>query len=127
MRVRLRTPICELLGIEVPIVQAPVSSAPALAAAVSNAGALGMLQLSWLGLEEEEEEEGPSRRPPNKAASRPSVAGANLALEWSQRDRLELALEEGVSAVSLFWGDPSPYLSTGTTRAGHGLYSQPRA
>jgi hypothetical protein len=31
-------------------------------------------------------------------------------LEWSQRDRLQLALEEGVSAVSLFWGDPSPYL-----------------
>ena len=50
--VRLRTPICDLLGIEVPIVQAPVSSAPALAAAVSNVGALGMLQLSWLGLED---------------------------------------------------------------------------
>jgi nitronate monooxygenase len=104
MRVRWRTPICELLGIEVPIVQAPVSSAPALAAAVSNAGALGMLRLSWLGLEEARAVIRETRR------LTACPFGVNLVLEWSQRDRLELALEEGVSAVSLFWGDPSPYL-----------------
>jgi nitronate monooxygenase len=101
---RVRTPICELLGIEVPIVQAPVSSAPALAAAVSNAGALGMLQLSWLGLEEARA----VIRETKRLTARPF--GVNLVLDWSQRDRVELALEEGVSAVSLFWGDPSPYL-----------------
>jgi NAD(P)H-dependent flavin oxidoreductase YrpB (nitropropane dioxygenase family) len=42
-----RTPVCELLGIEQPIVQAPMAAIPRLAAAVSNAGALGMLTLTW--------------------------------------------------------------------------------
>jgi len=41
------TPVCELLGIEQPIVQAPMSAIPPLAAAVSNAGALGMVTLTW--------------------------------------------------------------------------------
>ena len=41
------TPLCELLGIEQPIVQAPMSDIPPLAAAVSNAGALGMVTLTW--------------------------------------------------------------------------------
>ena len=46
----LRTPLCDLLGIEVPVVQAPVGSAttPRLAAAVSEAGALGMLAITWM-------------------------------------------------------------------------------
>lgn len=44
----LKTDLCELLGIEVPVVQAPIGSAscPALAAAVSEAGGLGTLALS---------------------------------------------------------------------------------
>src|SRR5436305_6733853 len=41
------TPVCELLGIEHPIVQAPVAADPRLPAAVSNAGGLGSLGLSW--------------------------------------------------------------------------------
>ncbi len=45
----MRTDLCDLLGIELPIIQAPMGSAscPALAAAVSNAGGLGTLALSW--------------------------------------------------------------------------------
>ena len=43
----VRTPVCELLGIEQPIVQAPMAAVPELAAAVSNAGALGMVTLTW--------------------------------------------------------------------------------
>jgi len=43
----MRTPVCELLGIEQPIVLAPMVAVPPLAAAVSNAGALGMLTLTW--------------------------------------------------------------------------------
>ena len=34
----------------------------------------------------------------------------NLVLEWDQHERLAAALEEGVRIVSLFWGDPAPYL-----------------
>ena len=41
------TPVCEMLGIEQPIVQAPMAAVPRLAAAVSNAGALGMVTLTW--------------------------------------------------------------------------------
>ena len=41
------TPVCEQLGIEQPIVQAPMAAIPELAAAVSNAGALGMVTLTW--------------------------------------------------------------------------------
>src|SRR6478672_11620632 len=43
--VGLRSPLCDLIGIEVPIVQAGMSifTSPALAAAVSDAGALGSL------------------------------------------------------------------------------------
>jgi nitronate monooxygenase len=43
----MRTPVCELLGIEQPIVLAPMVAVPRLAAAVSNAGALGMVTLTW--------------------------------------------------------------------------------
>ena len=43
----LRTPLCELLGIEHPIIAAPIGpdlTGPELVAAVSNAGGLGILQ-----------------------------------------------------------------------------------
>ena len=45
----MHTPLTKLLAIQHPIVQAPLGSAttPELAAAVSNAGGLGMLALSW--------------------------------------------------------------------------------
>ena len=43
----VRTPVCEMLGIEQPIVQAPMVDIPQAAAAVSNAGALGMVTLTW--------------------------------------------------------------------------------
>ena len=42
-----RTPVCELLGIEHPIVEAPLSADPRLPAAVLNAGGLGTLGLGW--------------------------------------------------------------------------------
>src|SRR4051794_19943955 len=45
--IALATPVCELLGIERPIVQAPMAAIPGLAAAVSNAGAPGMVTLTW--------------------------------------------------------------------------------
>ena len=47
--VTLTTPLCELLGIGLPIIQAPIgsSSTPELAAAVSEAGGLGMLAQTW--------------------------------------------------------------------------------
>jgi nitronate monooxygenase len=50
----IRTLLCDLLGIELPIIQAPIGSAssPELAAAVSNSGGLGMLSVTWRSLSE---------------------------------------------------------------------------
>jgi len=113
--VSLRTPLCELFGIELPIVQAPVSYAPALVAAVSNAGGLGMIQLSWLDSDGAREVIRETRR----LTDRPF--GVNLVLEWPQDERLELSLEEGVRIVSLFWGDPSPYIARAHEAGGTAL------
>lgn len=46
----LVTPLCDRLGIQLPIVQAPIGSAatPELVAAVADAGGLGMLALTWV-------------------------------------------------------------------------------
>lgn len=46
---KLHTPLCDLLGIRLPIIQAPMASAstPAMAAAVSKAGALGSLGAAY--------------------------------------------------------------------------------
>jgi NAD(P)H-dependent flavin oxidoreductase YrpB (nitropropane dioxygenase family) len=97
----VRTALTELLGIEAPIVLAPMGGAvtPELAAAVSNAGGLGMLPLSWSSTDEVratvEETKALTERP----------FGVNLIREWDQRDRLQAALAAGAPAISLFWGD----------------------
>jgi nitronate monooxygenase len=102
----VRTPLCDLLGIDVPIVQAPIGSAsvPALAAAVSEAGALGSIALSWT-------------KPEHVAALVDDVRArtatpfhANNLLEWPPEGRLEAVLEAGTRIVSLAWGDSSRYV-----------------
>jgi nitronate monooxygenase len=106
--VTIRTPLSRLLGIDVPILQAPMGgcASPALAAAVSNAGALGMLGVSFFDLDLMRAIIRETRR----LTDRPFAV--NLALEWPQAERLAMCLEEGARIVSLFWGDPSPYVET---------------
>jgi NAD(P)H-dependent flavin oxidoreductase YrpB (nitropropane dioxygenase family) len=99
----MQTALCKLLGIEVPIIQAPMGGAvgPAIAAAVSNAGALGMLVLWRADLET-------VRRQIRKTRSltrRPF--GVNLNLEFPQDERLAVCLDEGVPIISFFWRDPA--------------------
>ncbi|HKZ81677.1 MAG TPA: nitronate monooxygenase [Pyrinomonadaceae bacterium] len=107
----IQTPFSRLLSIELPIVQAPIGSAtcPALAAAVSEAGGLGMLAMSWRDIDEIRE----IIRETRELTIRPF--GVNLVLEWPQHERLQACLEEGVKIVSFFWGDPVPYI-----QAAHG-------
>jgi nitronate monooxygenase len=108
MTTTLRTPLCSKLGIDLPIVQAPMGTCavPPLAAAVSNAGALGMLGVTWLDLDLTRE----FIRATRGMTARPF--GVNLALAWPQHERLAVCLDEGVRIVSLFWGDPSPHVGT---------------
>ena len=98
----MRTPVCALLGIEQPIVQAPMAAVPRLAAAVSNAGALGMVTLTW------SEDAGAVVRETAGLTARPF--GGNLVLTEDHHRRLDEALEAGLRIVSFFWGDPSGYV-----------------
>ena len=94
------------LGVELPIVQAPVGSVttPALAAAVSNAGGLGMLAATWRSPAQLRE----VLRQTRALTTRPF--GVNLVLAFDPRERLRVALEEGVGVISLSWGDPAPWI-----------------
>jgi len=102
----VRTPVCELLGIEQPIVQAPIGTAavPRLAAAVSAAGALGMVSLTWAA--------DVSRVVAQTAELTSRPFAGNLVLAWDQHRRLDQALHAGLRIVSLAWGDPAPYVET---------------
>ena len=100
----LRTPLCDQLGLDVPIVQAPIGSAstPELAAAVAEAGGLGMLALTWMSVDEAVHR----LRCVRKLTDRPF--GVNLVLDFPVDDVLEACLEERVPVVSTTWGDPAP-------------------
>jgi nitronate monooxygenase len=96
------TPVCELLGIEHPILEAPLSADPRLPAAVSNAGGLGSLGLSW------SDDAGEVVRQTAALTDRP-FAG-NFVLTSDQRPRVDQALSAGLRLVSLIWGDPDGYV-----------------
>jgi nitronate monooxygenase len=98
----VETPVCKLLGIERPIVQAPMAAIPQLAAAVSNAGALGMLTLTWSA------DAGADVRETAALTARPF--GGNLVLTEDHHRRLDQALEAGLRIVSFMWGDASDYV-----------------
>src|ERR1700723_2286700 len=98
----VRTEVCKLLGMEQPIVQAPMVAVPQLAAAVSNAGALGMLTLTW------STPAGDVIRQTAALTDRPFCG--NLVLTSDQHGRLDESLQAGLRIVSLFLGDPTDYI-----------------
>ncbi len=106
MALSLSTPLCDLLGIEVPIVQAPIGSAtsPELAGAVSGAGGLGTLALTWTG------PDGCADKIRRTRALTDRPFAVNLVLDWDPRERITVCAREGVSLISTFWGDPGPYV-----------------
>ena len=103
----MRTPLCHQLGIEVPIILAPIiapvgaPAGPRLAAAVSEAGGLGTIAL-WLA---EIDVLRLRIREMNSLTSKPFAI--NLRLDLDAGARLDACLGEGVRIVSMFWGDPS--------------------
>jgi nitronate monooxygenase len=107
----LHTPLCSALDVEHPIVQAPIGSvsSPELAAAVSNAGALGSLAVTWRNHEE-------TRGAVSETRSLTDGQFAvNLVLDDAARQRptdehLDTCLDAGAPVVSLSFGDPSPYV-----------------
>jgi nitronate monooxygenase len=103
----LDTPLCELLGVDFPIVQAPMANnaPPALAAAVSAAGALGSIAGASLSPDELRA----AIREVRAATDRPFAV--NLFAEPYLRDgALEVVLDERPRGFSFTCGvvDPAP-------------------
>ena len=78
-----------------------MAAIPRLAAAVSNAGALGMLTLTW------SDDVGQVIRETAALTDRPF--GGNLVLTSDHRRRVDDALAAGLRIVSFMWGDPADY------------------
>ena len=103
----LTTPLCRLLGITQPIIQAPISSSPELVAAVSNAGGLGVIQSTWLEAEELTEIIADMRR----RTDRPFAANFVLSLtEDNGHALVDTALAAEAPIISTFWADPAPVI-----------------
>jgi NAD(P)H-dependent flavin oxidoreductase YrpB (nitropropane dioxygenase family) len=103
----LHTSLCDLLNIEVPIICAPMGphiTSHELAAAVSNAGGLGIISFGGypppLLREEIRRLRGLTDRP----------FGVNLILEFPVEEHVNVCVEERVPVLSFFWGDPSRYV-----------------
>jgi nitronate monooxygenase len=100
-----------MLGIRVPVIQAPMGGAvgPRLAAAVCNAGGLGTLPLWACGADD-------LRRRVRDLRARTSASFAvNLNASRPQEAHLEACLAEGVPAISLFWGLSSALIARANT------------
>jgi len=110
--VMLRTRLCELLEIEMPVIGAPMGPEIAgldLAAAVSNAGGLGMISFGGYPPPALRER----IRELRTMTSKPF--GVNVLLEGPHLPLPESAfvdacIAERVPVLSFFWGDPTPYV-----------------
>jgi nitronate monooxygenase/enoyl-[acyl-carrier protein] reductase II len=103
----LRTKLCRDLGIEVPILSAPLGgggAGPELAAAVSNAGGLGFLGMGGVSAplirEHIRETRARTAKPFGVGLLLPFVAGAEV----------ETCIEERVPVLLLFWGEVRPHV-----------------
>lgn len=105
----LHTRLCDVLGIEHPIISAPMggSATAELAAAVSNAGGFGLIGgtsrggVAWLR---------DQIRAARMLTDRPFGAGFISSFPGVD-DLVAVALEEGVTAVSHSFADPTPWIA----------------
>jgi NAD(P)H-dependent flavin oxidoreductase YrpB (nitropropane dioxygenase family) len=94
------------LGMSAPVFQAPIGAIASveLAAAISEAGGLGHLACTWRHPDQLREMfcamQTLTKRP----------FGANFVLDFPIDEKLGIALEHGVRAISFFWGDGSAHL-----------------
>ena len=97
----LRTPLCRTLGVEHPIFSAGIGAAAGaeLAAAVSNAGGLGVLGTAGLPAKFVRQQIARLR----ELSSQPF--GVNLVLPLLRRGGVEVCMDEKVPVLVLFWGD----------------------
>jgi NAD(P)H-dependent flavin oxidoreductase YrpB (nitropropane dioxygenase family) len=108
----LRTPFCDRFGIEVPVIAAPMGfvTGPELAAAVSNAGGLGIMSFNGNPPPTLRAEIGRLR----DRTARPFGVGVLLSgphLPFPVDALIDVCLEARVPVLSTFWGDPAPYVA----------------
>ncbi len=119
MHPALKTPICELLGIEKPIVQAGMGfvARSELAAAVSNAGGLGVIGAAFLTLDQLREEIHKTRGMTDKpfgvdilfaTYGRPSPDPRIEEFTDEVRRQIDIVLEERVPILASGLGNPAP-------------------
>ena len=106
-----RTKLCEILKIELPIIGAPMGfiSGPELAAAVSNAGGLGIMSFSGNPPPVLRDEIRRLRSLTDKPF------GVNVLLDgphlpFSIEAVVEVCFEQRVPVLSTIWGDPTAYI-----------------
>lgn len=107
----ISTPFTERFGVDCPIAQAPVGSVtcPRLAAAVSDAGGLGSLAVTWRDREATRE----AIRETRERTDAPFAV--NLVLDEATArlptdDHLAACLDAGAPVVAFSFGDPAPYV-----------------
>src|SRR6516225_11882330 len=103
----LRTRFCNRFGIDAPIVVAPMGpdlTGVELVAAICNAGGFGILQAQLSPPAHLREE---IRRLRTLTSS---PFGVNFVLHFPHEDGICVCIEERVAALSLFWGDPTPFM-----------------
>jgi len=102
----LKTVLCTLLGIDAPVIQAPIGpgARSELAAAVSNAGGFGMLAGTFYQKDELRDLIQATRSLTGKPF------GVNFIITEDMHDLVEVCLQEQVAAISFFWGDPASYI-----------------
>jgi NAD(P)H-dependent flavin oxidoreductase YrpB (nitropropane dioxygenase family) len=116
----LKTRLCSDLEIDHPILSAPLgggNAGPELAAAVSDAGGLGLLGMGGLPAVVIREQIRDARRRTTKPL------GAGLLLPLLEGGEVEACLEGGVSVLLLFWGDVAPHVGK-AQRAGVRVFAQ---
>lgn len=97
MHPRLRTPFCELVGIDAPIVQTGMGwvAGPSLVSASAEAGALGILASATMDFDQLE------RSVAEVKAATDKPFGVNLRADSADvRDRVKLLIDEGVRVAS---------------------------
>ncbi|MGH8013439.1 MAG: NAD(P)H-dependent flavin oxidoreductase [Candidatus Binataceae bacterium] len=102
----LKTKLCELLGIEYPIISAGMGSVALaeLAAAVSEAGGLGTIGAAGLSPEALHHEIVLARRYTQKPLA------VNLLVPFLRPGVIETLANEPIQAVTFFWGEPEESL-----------------
>ncbi|HEY2886888.1 MAG TPA: nitronate monooxygenase [Rhizomicrobium sp.] len=110
---KLHNKLTELLNLSLPIVQAPMGggiAGPRLAAAVSNAGGLGLLPIWPMPPEQAD------RQLKELRTATSGVFGVNLNVAFGPQAHLDLALDLSVPVIHFFWGDCSAFVAGAKSR-----------